>query len=84
MLVLLDEKAILERFHISNCNGLESVCDTPLGLEVQRLLNVAAQKTFSALTELREKEARPSSRGPCHHSQLLGRSHPFPQILFVR
>ncbi len=55
-----------------------------LGVTPQRLLNVAAQKTFSALTELREKEARPSSRGPCHHSQLLGSSHPISPDTFVR
>ena len=28
-------------------------CDTPQGLEAPRLLNVTAQKTFSARTELR-------------------------------
>ena|SRR2546422_1205761 len=55
-----------------------------LGVTPQRLLNVAAQKTFSALTELREKEARPSSRGPCHHSHLLGSSHPISPDTCVR
>ncbi len=62
----------------------ESFSDTPHALKGRRLLNVAAQKTFSALTERREKEARPSSRGPCHHSHLLGSSHPISPDTCVR